>query len=710
VQLGYGVYQKRIRASETSNTSAIAVDLCQEKPMTNRMLRAVGVPVPEGRTADSADDAWAAAREVGLPVVVKPEAGNQGKGVSVNLSTEADVRAAYEVAKPFDSSVLVEKFIEGHDYRLLIVNGRMVAAARRDPAQVVGDGRSTVEQLVAETNKDPRRRPGHSNPLTQIKLDGATELVLAQQNLSRQSVPPAGKVVKLRTNANLSTGGTATDVTDEVHPRNARLGELAAQILALDVAGIDILCRDIRRPLGEQNGAIVEVNAAPGLRMHLHPSSGKPRKVGRAIVEMLYPEDAPSRIPILAVTGTNGKTTVTRLIAHMYKTARKTVGMTCTDGVYIGDERIMAGDCSGPRSAEAVLLHPRVEVAVLETARGGILREGLAFEGCDVGVVTNVSSDHLGQKGINTIEDLARVKQVVIDAVMRDGAAVLNADDPLVAAMAADTSARVIYFSMNPNSPVTASHRAEGGRCVHVEDGAIVFQTGDDRLELIELERVPFTAGGRIGFQVANAMAAAAAAWGAGMNPALIARALTTFRTDFAAAPGRFNVTDVGGVQIVLDYAHNEAAMAALGPAIQGLGKRRTVMVLGLPGDRRDKDLIATASATVPFVDEYVLHDLLDRRGRAPNEVPQLLKSRLPGNIPMEFADNQHEAVHKAWRRVRPGDRLVVIADEVDDALEAIRSLSSCAEEDAACESPLSPVELMGKPEGQRDAHTYRGW
>ncbi|HEU4327427.1 MAG TPA: cyanophycin synthetase [Roseiflexaceae bacterium] len=445
VQLGYGIYQKRIQASETSNTSAIAVDMCQDKTMTNRMLRAVGVPVPEGRAVESADDAWEAALEVGLPVVVKPADGNQGKGVSVNLSTEEEVRAAFGIARTFRGEVLVERYVVGDDYRLLIVGGRMVAAARRDPAQVVGDGRRTVAELVEQVNTDPRRRPGHSSTLTRIRLDEAADLVLAQQGLDRTAVPPPGQVVRLRTNANLSTGGTATDVTDEVHPANARMAELAAQIMALDVAGIDMLCLDITRPLDEQGGAIVEVNAAPGLRMHLNPSAGQPRDVGRPIVAMLYPDGAPSRIPIIAVTGTNGKTTVTRLIAHMHEVAHKLVGMTSTEGVYIGGARIMAGDCSGPKSAQAVLLHPRVEVAVLETARGGILREGLAFDACSVGVVTNISPDHLGLGGVNTLEDLARVKQVVIEAVRRDGVAVLNAEDPLVAEMAAATSAPVIY-------------------------------------------------------------------------------------------------------------------------------------------------------------------------------------------------------------------------------------------------------------------------
>jgi cyanophycin synthetase len=394
------------------------------------------------------------------------------------------------------------------------------------------------------------------------------------------------------------------DVTDDVHPRNARLAELAAQILALDVAGIDVVCKDIGRPLGEQHGAVVEINAAPGLRMHLAPSSGQPRDVAGPIIEMLYPEDTPSRIPIIAITGTNGKTTVTRLVSHMYETARWVVGMTCTDGTYINEERILTGDCSGPKSALAVLLHPHVEVAVLETARGGIIREGLAFDYCSVGVVTNISPDHLGLGGVNTLDELASVKQVVIEAVSRDGCAVLNADHSLVAEMAAATDAEVIYFSESASNAVSIAHRSEDGRCVYVEDGFIVLATGDERMELVELERVPFTAQGKISFQVQNALAATPAAWGAGLNPAMIVRALTTFTTDASMVPGRFNVFELNGVQVVLDYGHNLAAMQALAAAVEALGPRHTIMALTLPGDRRDEDLIATLEATFPFANE----------------------------------------------------------------------------------------------------------
>jgi cyanophycin synthetase len=696
VQLGYGKYQKRILASETSSTSSIAVDICQDKPLTNQMLKAVGVPVPEGYTVSSADEAWEVAQRIGLPVVIKPNNGNQGNGVTVNLNDEKAVREAFDLAYPIGKSVLVESHIQGHDYRLLVVNGKMVAASRRDPAQVIGDGSHNIRELVDEVNQDPRRRPGHSSTLTRIRLDEAALMVLNHQNLTPDSIPETGQIIKLRTNSNLSTGGTATDVTDEVHPRNAQLGELAAQILALDVAGIDLLCEDITRPLHEQNGAIVEVNAAPGLRMHLHPANGQPRDVGKPIVEMLFPNDAPVRIPIIAVTGTNGKTTVTRLIGHIYKTAHSVVGMTSTDGTYIGDERILMGDCSGPRSAEAILLHPRVDVAVLETARGGILREGLAFDMCRVGVVTNVTADHLGLKGIDTLEELARVKQVVVEAVEPGGSAVLNADDTLVAEMAAATQERVVYFSMKPDNPVITAHLAENrGWAVYLEDKKIMLATGEARIELTDLDRVPFTMGGAIGFQVKNTLAAVAAAWAAGVNPAMIVRGLSTFKADFQMAPGRFNLLDLNGVQVILDYGHNPAAVAAVMESMRALGDRRTTMVAGLPGDRRDEDIQATIRATVPDIDHYILHDLLDRRGRSTNEVPHLMKAALPEDTPVEFTPNQEDAILRAWQIVKSGERLIVLADLVDEAIETLRKLALSADDDAECDMPVARMSMM---------------
>jgi cyanophycin synthetase len=709
VQLGYGIHQKRILASETSYTSAIAVDLCQEKSLTNLMLRQVGVPVPDGDKASSEDEAWQIAKEIGMPVVVKPADGNQGKGVSVNLNSEAQVGEAYRIASDYGSTVLVERFLEGHDFRLLVINGKLEAASRRDPAHVVGDGRHTIAELMEILNQDPRRRPGHGGILTRVVANEAVKLTLQQQEMQLDSVPEPGQIVRLRRNSNLSTGGTASDVTDQVHASNARLAELAAQILALDVAGIDIVCRDISRPLSEQNGGIVEVNAAPGLRMHLHPSDGQPRDVGKPIVDMLYPPGSDARIPVIAVTGTNGKTTVTRLIGHMYDTARWTVGMTCTDGVYIGKEQIMHGDCSGPKSALAVLLHPHVEVAVLETARGGILREGLAFDECQVGVVTNISSDHLGVRGIDTIDQLARVKQVVVEAVAKNGAAVLNAQDPLVAQMAAAARGRVVYYAMSAQHPVMAAHLTEGEAGVYVEDGMICVADGKQVVELLDLERVGFTLGGKIEFQVMNALAATAAAWAAGLNPAMIARALTTFTTDEVTVPGRFNRIDYHGIELILDYGHNPAALAALGQAVHALGPKRTAMAITLPGDRRNEDLEDSITATLSYVDEYILYEAIDRRGRAEGEISERMRQYLPQNKPSIMAIDQFDAVRKGLQQLRPGDRLIVIVEEVDALLDYLNSRASTTEDDTQCLGPIAFDTLTDAPREVEGAYLAVG-
>jgi cyanophycin synthetase len=403
---------------------------------------------------------------------------------------------------------------------------------------------------------------------------------------------------------------------------------------------------------------------------------------------MLYPPGTPSRIPIIAVTGTNGKTTVTRLVAHMFETARRVVGFTSTEGTFIRNERVLEGDCSGPRSAQAVLLHPRVEVAVLEVARGGILREGLGFDWCSVGVVTNISGDHLGTAGIHTLEELARVKQVVIESVAPEGSAVLNADDPLVAEMAAAAKGQVVYFARSPENPIIQAHMAQGGRCVFAENDTLVTARGSVRQLLVELNRVTFTAGGAIGFQLENALAATAAAWAAGLNPALIVRALTTFRTDTRMVPGRFNLFGVAGRQVILDYAHNVAAMRALAEALPRSPDRRTFMVVGLPGDRRDEDLLATTQATLPMVDEYVLHDLRDRRGRAELEVPRLMRSCLPPDRPHQFTRDQRDGVLRAFQKSREGDRIIIIADLVEEALEAIQAMAEADE--AGCETPVA--------------------
>ena len=525
-QFGWGSKQKRIQAAETSFTSAIAEAIAQDKELTKKLLHASGVAVPYGRPVEDEDDAWVAAQEVGLPVVVKPQDGNQGKGISVNLTSEEQVRKAYRVAIEFRDDIMVEKYLPGHDWRLLVIGNKLIAAARRDPPLVIGDGTHTVRELVDIVNSDPRRSDGHATSLTKIRFDEIALARLAEQGYTADSVPPRGVRVILRNNANLSTGGTATDAPDDVHPALAAAAVAAAQTVGLDIAGIDVVCDTILKPLEDQGGGIVEVNAAPGLRMHLDPSFGKGRDVGKAIVDMMYRDGSNGRIPVVAIAGTNGKTTTSRLIGRIFEANGQRVGMTSTDGVYIQGRQIDDGDCSGPRSARNVLMHPDVDAAVFETARGGVLREGLGFDMCDVAVETNIGiGDHLGLNYITTVDELAVVKRVIVENVAPDGTAVLNAADPQVARMAAHCPGSIIYFARDKANPVLATHKAQGKRVVYANEEGIVCQEGRKSYR-IAYAGIPLTRNGSIGFQVENVMAATATGWALGLDWAVIEKAL----------------------------------------------------------------------------------------------------------------------------------------------------------------------------------------
>ena len=503
IQFGFGSKQRRILASETDRTTAIAEAIAQDKNLTRDLLSGIGVPVPEGRPVESADDAWEAAEEIGVPVVVKPQDGNQGRGVTTNLSTKEQVVRAYEIAYEESSSVIVEKYIPGCDYRLLVIGGKLIAAARREPANVIGDGSHSIQQLIDIVNQDPRRGEHHGTVLSKIHVNDAAMVVLKEQGFTAESVPAAGLRVLIRRNANLSTGGTAVDVTDRVHPDWVARGIEAARMVGLDVAGIDVVAIDIAEPCMPGTGAIVEVNAAPGLRMHLAPSDGQPRPVGEAIIGTLFPEGENGRIPIVAITGVNGKTTTTRFTAHILKGTGATVAHTCTDGIYIDDRRIDNGDCSGPLSARNVLMNPEVEMAVLETARGGILRAGLGFDRCDVAVVTNIGEgDHLGLSDIETLEKLAQVKRVIVDVVPPTGYAVLNATDEHTVAMAPKCKGKVIFFAIDGQHPVIAEHRAKGGRAIFVKENHVVLAEGLREEPLVSLDHIPLTHAGKIGFQL----------------------------------------------------------------------------------------------------------------------------------------------------------------------------------------------------------------
>lgn len=672
VLLGQGSRQRRIWTAETDQTSAIGEWVAQDKDLTRSLLSAVGVPVPDGRPVSDAEDAWAAAEEIGPPVVVKPQYGNQGRGVATDLSTREQVVQAFEAAKQEGSSIIVEKYVPGSDHRLLVIGGKLVAAAHREPAHVIGDGRSTVRQLVEEVNKDPRRSDGHATPLSFIKLDEIGLAVLGEQGFHPDAIPPAGVRVLIRRNANLSTGGTAADITDRVHPEVAARAVEAARVVGLDIAGVDVVAVDVSRPLEKQGGAIVEVNAGPGLRMHLEPSAGKPRNVGAAIVDMLFPAGQSGRIPLVAVTGVNGKTTTTRLIAYLLQATGRKVGMTCTDGMYLDGRRTSTRDCSGPQSARAVLLNPLVEAAVLETARGGILREGLGFDRCDVAVVTNIGAgDHLGLRGIDTVEELARVKRTVVEAVAPEGFAVLNAADTLVAGMASACPGKVVFFSRDDRHPVVATHQAADGQAVLVRDGAIVLVHGHREEVLLPLDDVPMTRRGSVPFQVENVLAAAAAAWVLPIPLADIRAGLRTFWADPRQVPGRFNVFAIGGAAVIVDYAHNPSAVAALVRALDGFpARRRTLVFSGC--NRRDVDVQEMGRLAGDGFDRVILYQDWGNNDRSDGELNHIFRRGLTAGqragLILDTA-SEKEALETALQNLGPDDLVVLGVEAIEDSL-----------------------------------------
>ncbi|MDE1545479.1 cyanophycin synthetase [Dechloromonas agitata] len=675
VQFGWGSKQKRIQAAETSFTSAIAEAIAQDKELTKNLLHASGVAVPYGRPVEDEDDAWAAAQEVGLPVVVKPQDGNQGKGISVNLTSEEQVRKAYRVAIEFRDDIMVEKYLPGHDWRLLVIGDKLIAAARRDPPLVIGDGTHTVRELVDIVNSDPRRSDGHATSLTKIRFDEIALARLAEQGYTADSVPPRGVRVILRNNANLSTGGTATDVTDDVHPDLAAAAVAAAQTVGLDIAGIDVVCDTILKPLEDQGGGIVEVNAAPGLRMHLDPSFGKGRDVGKAIIDMMYKDGSNGRIPIVAIAGTNGKTTTSRLIGRIFEANGQRVGMTSTDGVYIQGKQIDDGDCSGPRSARNVLMHPDVDAAVFETARGGVLREGLGFDMCDVAVVTNIGiGDHLGLNYITTVDELAVVKRVIVENVAPHGTAVLNAADPQVARMAAHCPGGIIFFARDKANPVLATHKAQGKRVVYANEEGIVCQEGR-KSQRIPFSSIPLTRNGSIGFQVENAMAATATGWALGLDWAVIEKALSGFVSDANTAPGRFNVFDYKGATLIADYGHNPDAMQALVQAVEGMPAVRRSVVISGAGDRRDEDIRQQTEILGNAFDDAILYQDACQRGRQDGEVIGLLRDGLKHAKRTRRIDEitgEFKAIDLALERLQPGDLCLILIDQVEEALAHI--------------------------------------
>ena len=699
VQFGHGRYQQRIQATTTGRTSNIAVELASDKEETNSILRDLGLPVPKQRIVRSATEAVRAAGRIGYPVVVKPLAGNHGRGVSINLRTPDEVRVAYDKAREHGRTIVIESHIEGFDHRLLVINGELVAGAKRVPGHVVGDGKHTIEALVETVNEDPRRGVGHEKVLTRLEFDHQAERMLAKCGYDRNTVPEKGEVVYLRLTANLSTGGTAIDVTDIIHPDNREMAIRAINAIGLDIGGVDFLTRDISESYRDAGGGICEVNAGPGFRMHVAPSEGTPRDVAGPVIDMLFPPDRPSRIPIAAITGTNGKTTTARMLAHILKLSGHTVGLTSTDGVYIDGKLSVPGDMTGPVSAQMILRDPSVDVAVMETARGGMLRSGLGFQECNVVACLNVTADHLGLRGIETLEQLAAVKRVPVE-IAKD-AAVLNADDPLCLQMADYTEAeRLSYVTMNPSHALVKQHIRAGGQAFVLEQGMnghmITIYDNESHTPLLWTHLIPATIEGRATHNVQNAMFAAALAYNMDIGLEDIRHGLRTFDSTFFQTPGRMNIYSEHPFKVILDYAHNPAAVSAMCALVDRFEvEGRRIVVLSAPGDRRDEDIREIASISAGHFDHFICRCDDNRRGRGKDEVAVMLKNKLlEKGIPadqIEVVADEQEATTRALESAAPGDLVLILGDNIKRTWKQIIYFNSGAKiEDTGRKSTVS--------------------
>jgi cyanophycin synthetase len=708
VQLGHGKYQQRIQATVTGKTSHIAVELASDKEETNKILGSLGLPVPRQELVQSEGAARRAARKIGFPVVTKPYNGNHGRGISIRLTSDEEVVEGFLKAQAISRSVIVETYLEGDDHRLLVVNGELVAATRRTPGHVVGDGQHTIRELVEIVNQDPRRGVGHEKVLTRIELDAQAEMMMARVEVTADSVPEAGRIIYLRSTANLSTGGTATDVTDIIHPDNREMAVRAIKAIGLDVGGVDFLSTNIAESYKSIGGGICEVNAAPGFRMHVAPSEGKSRDAAGPVIDMLFPQGAPSRVPIAAITGTNGKTTTSRMLAHIAKMTGFTPGLTTTDGVYIDGQRTVEGDMTGPVSARMVLADPQIDFAVLETARGGLLRAGMGVPKVDVGAVLNVQSDHLGMKGIDTLEQLAEVKRIVVE-VAQD-CAVLNADDPNVLKMGGYTDAKVIcYVTLNPSHGLVREHIRAGGRACALEAGVngqmITLYDKGSHIPLLWTHLIPATLEGKALHNVQNAMFAAAMAFSMGIKLDAIRQGLRTFDSTFFQAPGRMNVFNEHPFKVLFDYGHNAHAVAAMADLAQRLEVtgRRIVVVAG-PGDRRDEDLRDIAKAVAGGFDHYICRRDDGLRGRAPDEVPKLIAATLReqgvADHQISIIPDEQDAIDAGLRMAQAGDVLLVFADTLVRSWKQIIKFKpeGVAEKVAAVVAPAPDAEDAVEP------------
>lgn len=680
VQLGYGIHQKRIRATIASTTSTIAVDIAGDKEETKNLLGAAEIPVPEGTIIKSKEELRDAIEEVGYPLVLKPIDGNHGKGATTNITSREQAVRALESAQQYSANVICERFITGFDFRVLVINHKFICAALRTPASVVGDGEHSIQWLIDEVNKDPRRGFGHELVLTQITVDTFTHKMLADVGYTLETVPEKGELVLLKPTANLSTGGTSTDVTDEVHSANIFMCERISKIIGLDICGIDIMAPDLKEPITENGGAVLEVNAAPGFRMHLEPTVGLPRNVSEPVINMLFPNASSGRIPIVAVTGTNGKTTTTRLIAHICKSVGYKVGFTTSDGIYIQNNLMMRGDCTGPVSAQFVLKDPTVDFAVLECARGGILKAGLAFQNCDIAIVTNVSADHIGLGGIETVEQMAKVKAVVPETVFPHGFAILNADDDLVYNMRKGLDCNIALFSMDENNLRIKEHCEDGGYAAVFENGFVSILKGSWKIRVHKVVDIPLTYSGKATHNIINTLPAVLATYLYGnTNIDDIKQALRTFIPSDVQTPGRLNLFQFKKFQLLLDFAHNPAGLHLLGEFIQRIDATPKVGIITGTGDRRDEDIRGLGCIASQYFDEIIIRQDSSLRGRTSKEIIDLLLEGINGDkskdIPVTIMKTEKEAIIHAYKNALPGSIIVLLADKVEASLEFIKQL-----------------------------------
>jgi len=678
VQFGYGVNQKRIMATITSQTSGIGVELACDKEDTKFLLEKAAIPVPKGSVISTKEELKIQLDDIGFPCVIKPVSGNHGRGATTNILDLESAIVAFEIAKKHDERVILERFISGFDFRLLVIDSQLVAAAKRTPATVIGNGRLTVRELIDEVNADPRRGFGHENMLTEIKVDAMTKRILESNGVTLDTVLQAKTKLTLKSTANLSTGGTAEDVTESVHPDNLFMAERIARIIGLDICGIDIIASDLKTPINEIGGAIIEVNAAPGFRMHIAPTSGASRNVAEHVVDMLYPIGTSSRIPIIAITGTNGKTTTTRLIAHMMKGAGYKVGYTTSDGVYIQNRLLQKGDCTGPKSAKFVLADPTVDFAVLETARGGILREGLGFSFCDIGIVTNLAPDHLGLKGIQTMEQLARVKSVVVENVSADGYSILNADDDLILSMIENLKSKIALFSINENNERIHLHCANGGIAAICEDEYVIINKGGLKIKVEKVANIPITFSGKADFMIKNVLAATLAAFLRDVSLINIQVGLQTFIPSVALTPGRMNLFHFTEFSILLDYAHNPAGIEALGKFLSQTKGNPKIGIISGTGDRRDTDIVELGEVCATVFDELIIRQDPELRGRTHEEIANLLiqgiEKRGKRSV-TSMAVDERQAIISSIANAKKGSLITILSDDIENSIKLIEDL-----------------------------------